>query len=83
MTGEPGHPSRLLLKDGIEPLSEREQEVLSLLRSRLTVPEMAEELCVSESTLRSHIKSIYSKLGVHRRVDAVERAEELGFTSRT
>jgi LuxR family maltose regulon positive regulatory protein len=60
-------------------LSERELEVLSLLRTRLTVPELAQELCVAESTLRSHIKSIYSKLGVHRRVDAVQRAEELGL----
>jgi LuxR family maltose regulon positive regulatory protein len=74
----PGDGSRTSLLEEIEPLSERELEVLSLLRSRLTVPEMAEMLYVAESTVRSHIKSIYSKLGVHRRMDAVLRAEELG-----
>ncbi|MCL4560579.1 MAG: tetratricopeptide repeat protein [Chloroflexi bacterium] len=63
----------------VESLSERELEVLFLLRSRLTVPEIAEELCVAESTVRSHVKSIYSKLTVHRRTDAIQRAEELGM----
>lgn len=63
----------------IDPLSAREMEVLFLLRSRLTVPEIAEELCIAESTVRSHVKSIYSKLSVHRRMDAVQRAEELGM----
>jgi LuxR family maltose regulon positive regulatory protein len=71
--------SRLPVHAGIEPLTEREIEVLSLLRSRLTVPEMAVKLYVAESTLRSHIKNIYSKLDVHRRMDAVQRAEELGY----
>jgi LuxR family maltose regulon positive regulatory protein len=70
-------PPTLLAEN--EPLSERELQVLSLLRSRLTVPEIAQELCVAESTLRSHVKSIYGKLGVHRRADAVQRAEELGW----
>jgi LuxR family maltose regulon positive regulatory protein len=60
-----------------EGLSERELEVLRFLKSRLTVPEIAMELCVAESTVRSHVKSIYGKLGVHRRVDAVQRAREL------
>ncbi len=62
----------------VEALSERELEVLFLLRSRLTVPEIADELCIAESTVRSHVKSIYSKLTVHRRMDAIQRAEQLG-----
>jgi LuxR family maltose regulon positive regulatory protein len=62
----------------VEALSQRELEVLFLLRSRMTVPEIAVELCIAESTVRSHVKSIYSKLSVHRRMDAVQRAEELG-----
>jgi LuxR family maltose regulon positive regulatory protein len=70
------------VSDEIEPLSEREIEILSLLRSRLTVPEMAETLYIAESTVRSHIKNIYSKLAVHRRMDAIQRAEELGLLSR-
>jgi LuxR family maltose regulon positive regulatory protein len=62
----------------VEALSERELEVLFLLRSRLTVPEIADELCIAESTVRSHVKNIYSKLAVHRRMDAIQRAEQLG-----
>ena len=65
----------------LEPLSERELEVLRLLRSSLTVPEIAGELFVAESTVRSHVKSIYGKLGVHRRMDAVQRAQALGLLS--
>ena len=77
-----GYGSQMPLPGEIEPLSERELEVLFLLKSRLTVPEMAETLVVAESTVRSHIKSIYSKLAVHRRMDAVQRAEELGLAGR-
>jgi LuxR family maltose regulon positive regulatory protein len=64
-----------------EPLSERELEVLRLLRSSLTVPEIADRLSVAESTVRSHVKSIYGKLGVHRRMEAIERAEALNLFS--
>jgi LuxR family maltose regulon positive regulatory protein len=64
-----------------EPLSERELEVLGYLRSSLTVPEIAAELYIAESTVRSHVKSIYAKLGVHRRMDAVQRAKELSMFS--
>jgi LuxR family maltose regulon positive regulatory protein len=61
----------------IEPLSERELEVLHYLRSPLTVPEIARELYIAESTVRSHVKNIYGKLEVHSRMEAVQRAEEL------
>ncbi len=61
----------------IEPLSEREMEVLRLLRSDLSGPEIAEQLIVSLNTLRSHTKNIFSKLGVNNRRAAVRRAEEL------
>jgi LuxR family transcriptional regulator, maltose regulon positive regulatory protein len=63
----------------IEPLSEREREVLRLLATHLSTPEMAENLIVSTHTVRSHIKSIYGKLGVHSRLEAVDRARELGL----
>ena len=62
-----------------EPLSERELEVLRLLRSDLDGPEMARELVVSLNTLRTHTKNIYGKLGVGSRRAAVRRAEELGL----
>ncbi len=61
----------------VEPLSERELEVLKLLRSELSGPEMAERLIVSLNTLRTHTKNIFNKLGVNNRRAAVRRAEEL------
>jgi LuxR family maltose regulon positive regulatory protein len=65
--------SRLL----IEPLSERELEVLKLLRTELNGPEIARELLVSLNTMRTHTKNIYNKLGVNSRRAAIRRAEEL------
>ena len=62
-----------------EPLSERELDVLRLLRSELSGPEIARELVVSLNTMRTHSKNIYSKLGVNNRRTAVRRAEELGL----
>jgi LuxR family maltose regulon positive regulatory protein len=61
----------------IEPLSERELEVLKLLRSELSGPEIAGQLIVSLNTLHTHTKNIYNKLGVNNRRAAVHRAEEL------
>jgi LuxR family maltose regulon positive regulatory protein len=62
-----------------ESLSEREMEVLRLLNSKLSVPEIAEELTVSPSTVRTHVRVIYSKLGVHGRLEAIQKARELGL----
>jgi ATP/maltotriose-dependent transcriptional regulator MalT len=66
----------------IEPLSERELDVLRLLGADLDGPEIARELTVSLNTVRTHTRRIYSKLGVNSRRAAVRRAEELGFLSR-
>jgi len=63
--------------DMIEPLSERELEVLKLLRTDLNGPEIARECMVSLSTVRTHTQNIYAKLGVNNRRAAVRRAEEL------
>jgi len=63
----------------VEPLSEREAEVLRLLTTSLSSTEIAEELVVSVNTVRSHIKSIYGKLNVHSRYEAVARAKELNL----
>lgn len=60
----------------IEPLSDRELEVLQLLPSKLSSTEMAEELSISVNTLRSHLKSIYAKLDAHSRYEAIARARE-------
>ena len=61
----------------VEPLSDRELEVLKLLRSDLSGPEIAQQLIVSLNTLRTHTKNIFNKLGVNNRRAAVRRAEEL------
>jgi LuxR family maltose regulon positive regulatory protein len=63
--------------DMIEPLSERELEVLKLLRTELSGPEIADQLTVSLNTFRTHTKNIFNKLGVNNRRAAVHRAEEL------
>jgi LuxR family transcriptional regulator, maltose regulon positive regulatory protein len=69
---------RTQVKQGlIEPLSARELDVLRLLRTDLTGPEIARELMVSLHTLRTHTNNIYTKLGVNNRRAAVHRAEEL------
>jgi LuxR family maltose regulon positive regulatory protein len=60
-----------------EPLSERELEVLRLLATDLSGPEIADQLVVSLNTMRSHTKAIFAKLGVNSRRTAVRRAFEL------
>ena len=62
-------------------MSDREQDVLRLLGTDLSGPEIARELVVSLNTVRSHTKSIYTKLGVNTRRTAVRRAQELGLLS--
>jgi LuxR family maltose regulon positive regulatory protein len=69
-------PAKQLL---IEPLSERELEVLRLLRTELNGPEIAGELMVSLNTMRTHTNNIYNKLGVNNRRAAVRQAEEIGL----
>jgi len=61
----------------LEPLSEREREVLHLLASALSTDEIAQTLYLSVHTVRSHLKSLYSKLDVHSRYEALARAQDL------
>jgi LuxR family maltose regulon positive regulatory protein len=69
-----GPPAKQAL---IEPLSDRELEVLRLLGSDLSGPEIARALMVSLNTLNTHTKNIYAKLAVNNRRAAVRRAGEL------
>jgi DNA-binding CsgD family transcriptional regulator len=62
-----------------EPLSGSEIRVLRYLPTNLTTPEIARELSVSPNTVRTHIKSLYAKLGTHSRAVAVEHARALGL----
>jgi LuxR family maltose regulon positive regulatory protein len=61
----------------IEPLSERERVVLRYLPTMLTFEEIGSELYISVNTTKSHVRSIYRKLGVVGRRDAVRRARQL------
>ena len=61
----------------VEPVTERESVVLRYLPTLLTMTEIARELCVSPNTVKSHLRSVYRKLGVGTRRDAVHRARAL------
>ena len=77
---EPGARERSPITQSlVEPLSARELEVLRLLRTELTGPEIAGELTISLHTMRTHTNNIYIKLGVNNRRAAVRWAEDLGL----
>jgi LuxR family maltose regulon positive regulatory protein len=61
----------------IEPLSDRERQVLRLLANGLSNQEIADALIVSVNTVRTHLRRIYAKLAVNNRTAAVSRAQEL------
>ncbi|MGI9613226.1 MAG: LuxR C-terminal-related transcriptional regulator [Acidimicrobiales bacterium] len=61
-------------------LTGREIAVLQLLSSSLTLPQIAGELFVSHNTVKTHVQSLYRKLGVTKRVDAVRVAATLGVS---
>jgi LuxR family maltose regulon positive regulatory protein len=67
----------------IDPLSERELEVLQLIAEGLTNPEIASRLFLSLHTVKTHTRNIYGKLDVHNRTQAVSRARALGILSAT
>ena len=75
---ETGH-DRPVKQALIDPLSDRELDVLRLLGTELDGPAIARELMVSLNTVRTHTKNIYAKLAVTSRRAAVRRAAELGL----
>jgi DNA-binding CsgD family transcriptional regulator len=70
-----------LIQNGklVEPLSDRELEVLRLIRSGMTNQQIASSLSVAPSTVKTHINNIYGKLGVQTRVQALNRSNDLGI----
>jgi LuxR family maltose regulon positive regulatory protein len=82
-----GHPGRLLAQPErpvraeplVDPLSEREGQVLRLLDSELSGPDIARELFVSHNTVRTHTRHIFAKLQVTSRRAAVHRARKVGL----
>ena len=67
----------------LEPPSKAELAVLRLLDSELSVRQIAQELFLSANTVRTHTRSIYRKLSVSSRADAVARADALGLLERS
>src|SRR5579859_2325114 len=67
--------------DGLapEPLTRREREILALLAQGLSGPEIAEQLTLGLSSVKSHIQHLYGKLGVNSKRQAIERARRLGL----
>jgi predicted ATPase/DNA-binding CsgD family transcriptional regulator len=76
-TAVPSKPTPVPQQPLVDPLSERELEVLQLIAAGLKNREIADELIVALSTIKSHVNNIYGKLGVSSRVQAVSRAQEL------
>jgi len=62
-----------------EPLTDREEEVLRLLRGTLSLREIGQELFLSANTIKTHTRAIYRKLGVATRQEAVERGRDMGI----
>jgi LuxR family transcriptional regulator, maltose regulon positive regulatory protein len=63
----------------LEPLSKSEIRVLRYLPTHLPTPEIARELSVSTSTVKTHMRNLYAKLGAHSRAEAVGSARVLGL----
>jgi LuxR family maltose regulon positive regulatory protein len=61
----------------VEPLTSREREVLQLIGAGLSNPEIARELIIAVTTVKTHVQNIYGKLNVSNRFQAIERAREL------
>ena len=62
-----------------EPLSRAEARVLRYLPTKLSAPEIADEMYLSVNTVKTHMRHLYDKLGAHRRHEAVEQARALGL----
>jgi len=76
-------PARHSVAPLLEPLSDREQAILRFLPTTLSNREIAAELFVTTNTVKTHLRSIYRKLDVARRREAVDRARDLRLLSQS
>jgi LuxR family transcriptional regulator, maltose regulon positive regulatory protein len=67
--------------EAVDELSDAELRVLRYLPSNLTAPDIGAQLYLSPNTVKTHMRSIYAKLGAHRRSEAVQRARQLGLVA--
>lgn len=74
-----GQPQPAELPPPLEALSDSEIRVLRYLPTHLSTPDIARELSVSPNTVKTHVRNLYTKLGVHRRAEAVGHARALGL----
>jgi LuxR family maltose regulon positive regulatory protein len=75
LQSEEGSPSTQPL---VEPLTNRELEVLDLLAQRLSNKAIADKLYISTTTVKGHLQNIYGKLSVKKRREAIEKAKKIG-----
>jgi LuxR family maltose regulon positive regulatory protein len=78
-TGEHGGTGGIVPPRVTEPLSQSEVRVLRYLPTKLSAPEIADQLYLSVNTVKTHMRHVYDKLGAHRRHEAVEQARALGL----
>ncbi len=77
--GPDSQPSAISPQPLVDPLSERELEILTLIAAGLKNKEIAEKLVISLNTVLYHNKNIYGKLGVNKRTQATAKARELNL----
>jgi DNA-binding NarL/FixJ family response regulator len=75
---EPRRTSLLPVPEGIEPLTERENEIIACLAQGMDNREIAERLVLSDKTVKNHLSRIYDKLRVSNRTQAVILCQQLG-----
>jgi LuxR family transcriptional regulator, maltose regulon positive regulatory protein len=79
LSGNRSAPPSATSRPPLDPLSKSEIRVLRYLPTHLSAPEIAAELSVSTTTVKTHLRNLYAKLGVHSRAGAVERARAAGL----
>ncbi|HXW47280.1 MAG TPA: LuxR C-terminal-related transcriptional regulator [Streptosporangiaceae bacterium] len=79
LAGNGSGPSPAEPRPLLDPLSRSEIRVLRYLPTHLSAPEIASELSVSTSTVKTHLRNLYAKLNAHSRAEAVESARALGM----